>query len=179
MANVFDVADFFIQIANLSEDDQMTNLKLNKLMYYAQGVFLARTGRPLFNNRIEAWQLGPVVPEIYHKYKVCGKNPIPSSEEDIDRSKFSEEEMETLLDVMREFGKYTGSTLVYLTHNPDTPWSKSILNNCNELNQSEIRNYFIIHPVPHLKDRMTVPKVNALPIEWYDPDEDSEWEAYL
>ena len=48
MATVFDVADFFIDIANMSEDDQMTNLKLNKLLYYAQGVFLARTGKPLF-----------------------------------------------------------------------------------------------------------------------------------
>lgn len=40
MATVFDVADFFIDIANMSEDDQMTNLKLNKLLYYAQGVSL-------------------------------------------------------------------------------------------------------------------------------------------
>ncbi len=43
MADVFDAADFFIQIANQSEDDQMTNLKLNKLLYYTQGAFLART----------------------------------------------------------------------------------------------------------------------------------------
>ena len=69
MATVFDVADFFIDIANMSEDDQMTNLKLNKLLYYAQGVFLARTGKPLFDDDIEAWDLGPVVSCIYQKYK--------------------------------------------------------------------------------------------------------------
>ena len=39
MANVFDVANLFIQIANQSEDDSITNLKLNKLLYYAQGTF--------------------------------------------------------------------------------------------------------------------------------------------
>ena len=86
MANVFDVADFFIQIANQSEDDQMTNLKLNKLLYYAQGVYLARTGRPLFDENIEAWTFGPVIPNIYRKYKVCGRNPIASSDDIVDRS---------------------------------------------------------------------------------------------
>jgi len=121
MANVFDVAEFFIRIANQSEDDQMTNMKLNKLLYYAQGAFLARTGKPLFENQIEAWPLGPVVTDIYHKYKVCGKNPI-SSDEDVNHAAFTEEEFETLLDVMREYGKYTGSTLVSLSHLPGTPW---------------------------------------------------------
>lgn len=44
MANVFDVAEFFVQIANQSEDDQMTNLKLNKLLYYTQESVLPEQG---------------------------------------------------------------------------------------------------------------------------------------
>ena len=179
MADVFDVADFFIQLANQSEDDQMTNLKLNKLLYYAQGAFLARTGKALFDQSIEAWPLGPVVPEIYHKYKVCGKGPISSSEIDIDRSKFSDEELETLLDVMREFGKYTGSTLVSLTHRPGTPWSNAISAECTTLDLADIRDYFVQHPVPYLKDQIKAPLVSVLPADWYDPKEDAEWEAYL
>ncbi len=43
MANVFDIANFFIDIAIKTEDDFVTNLKLNKLIYYAQGAYLART----------------------------------------------------------------------------------------------------------------------------------------
>lgn len=58
MANVFDVANFFVYVANQNEDDQMTNLKLNKLLYFAQGAFLSRTGRPLFSAEMEAWPLG-------------------------------------------------------------------------------------------------------------------------
>ena len=54
MANVYDVADFFIDVCNNSTDDQITNLKLNKLLYYAQGCHLARTGKPLFDDKIEA-----------------------------------------------------------------------------------------------------------------------------
>lgn len=179
MASVFDIADFFIQIANQSEDDQMTNLKLNKLLYYAQGVFLARTGRPLFEQSIEAWPLGPVVPDVYHKYKVCGKNPIPSPDEDIDRSRFSDDELETLLDVMRELGQYTGSTLVTLTHRPGTPWSNAVSSGRTILQESDIRDYFVQHPVPCLKEKITTPQVTALPADWYDPNEDPEWEAYL
>ena len=118
MANVFDVANLFIQIANQSEDDSITNLKLNKLLYYAQGTFLARTGKPLFSNQIEAWTFGPVVPEIYQKYKVCSNTPIPTCDE-IDPSVFSEDEFDTLLDVIREYGKYTGGTLVNMTHMPE------------------------------------------------------------
>ncbi len=179
MADVFDVADFFIQLANQSEDDQMTNLKLNKLLYYAQGTFLARTGKNLFDRNIEAWTLGPVVPEVYHKYKVCGKNPISSPEHEIDRSRFSDEEFETLLDVMREFGKYTGSALVSLTHMQGAPWSNAIASGCTTLDSADIKDYFIQHPVPYFKDQIKAPLVNVLPSEWYDPNEDAEWEAYL
>ena len=178
MANVFDVAEFFIRIANQSEDDQMTNMKLNKLLYYAQGAFLARTGTPLFENQIEAWPLGPVVTDIYHKYKVCGKNPI-SSDEDVNHAAFTEEEFETLLDVMREYGKYTGSTLVSLSHLPGTPWRNTQEKGEKVLDRDEIAAYFIAHPVPHLKEKITTPQVAALPADWYDPEEDAEWEAYL
>lgn len=179
MANVFDAADFFIQLANQSEDDQMTNLKLNKLLYYAQGAFLSRTGKPLFHNHIEAWPLGPVVPEVYHKYKVCGKNPISYDQDDIDLSCFTPAELETLFDVMREFGQYTGSKLVSLTHRPGTPWRNASDNGEKELNQTDIQKYFSEHPVPFLKDKLNIPQVSKAPADWYDPDEDAEWEGYL
>lgn len=179
MANVFDVADFFVQIANQSEDDQMTNLKLNKLLYYAQGAYLARTGKPLFDNRIEACTLGPVVPEIYRKYKVCGKSPIASNGDDLDRSCFCEDELDALLDVMREYGQYTGSTLVTLTHRPGTPWSNAMAAGANDIDRAEIKDYFIKHPVARFQDKIAAPQVYSLPSGWYNPAEDAEWEAYL
>lgn len=179
MANVFDVADFFIQIANQSEDDQMTNLKLNKLLYYAQGVYLARTGRPLFDENIEAWTFGPVIPNIYRKYKVCGRNPIASSDDIVDRSHFTSEELETLLDVMREFGQYTGTALVTMTHRAGTPWSDTNSAGKTVINKNLIKAYFLAHPVPKFTETISVPKVHALPSEWYNAEEDAEWEAYL
>lgn len=179
MASVFDIADFFVQIASQNEDDQMTNLKLNKLLYYAQGVFLSRTGKPLFKEDIQAWPLGPVVPAIYHKYKICGKNTISADEDTLNRSLFTEEELETLLDIVREFGQYTGAKLVDLTHQPDTPWSIAREAGNVTISIYDIKNYFLAHPVASFKDHIRIPTVHKLPADWYDPEEDAEWEAYL
>ena len=59
MANVQDVAKFFIGLANdqavSNQGDLMTNLRLQKLLYFAQGWYLARYGKPLFQEEIEAW----------------------------------------------------------------------------------------------------------------------------
>lgn len=180
MARVKDTANFFIDIVNKSEDDQITNLKLNKLLFYAQGCYLARTGHPLFREEIEAWPLGPVVPVIYQKYKVCGKAPIQNVDEDYSDSVFKAEEMQALLDVMREFGQYTGAALVSMTHKKGTPWSEAEAADKKVISKEKIRRFFEKNPVPSSNELiLKIPKVTKLPAEWYDPDEDAEWETYL
>lgn len=180
MASVFDVANLFIDICNNSTDDQITNLKLNKLLYYAQGCFLARTGRPLFDDSIEAWPYGPVVPSAYKKYKVCGRNPIPNTDDEYRSDAFSTEELDAMIDVMREFGKYTGSALVRMTHKSGTPWSMAHNAGETEISQKSMKEYFEKYPVPRGADALAkIPAVKKLPADWYDPSEDAEWEAYL
>lgn len=179
MANVYDVANFFIDACNNSTDDQMTNLKLNKLIYYAQGCHLARTGKPLFGDKIEAWTFGPVTPNVYQRYKVCGKGLIQNVDEDYNGCNFSSEEKDTLTDVMREFGKYTGSALVSMTHKAGTPWSKACVANEKEITQDSMKEFFEAHPVPRANKMFEqIPAVDKLPSDWYDPEEDAEWEAY-
>lgn len=148
MTNIFDVADFFINVTvnNNQSDDFITNLKLNKLLYFAQGYSFAMTGKPLFNDKIEAWQYGPVVRSVYDKYRVCGKEPITSIDEDYSESIFSTEELEILLKVMRDYGKYTGSYLIKLTHQDGTPWKKVYNQTQNNLiPNDEISDYFKSH----------------------------------
>ena len=48
------------------DGDYISNLKLQKLLYYSQGCFLALRDEPLFDSPIEAWTYGPVVPEVYN-----------------------------------------------------------------------------------------------------------------
>jgi uncharacterized phage-associated protein len=124
MADVFDVADFFIELFGQEIESDITNLKLNKLLYFAQGHCLAVTGKPLFNDFFEAWEWGPVVPAVYHKYKMCGKNPVEPSGRNV-RNLLTPEEFDVLLDVAGEFGKYTALHLVQKTHKPRTPWAQT------------------------------------------------------
>jgi uncharacterized phage-associated protein len=74
-----EIADYFLSLQDEEAGDSISNLKLQKLLYYAQGCFIALCGAdsPLFGERIYAWDLGPVVPEIYHEYKGCGRNALP------------------------------------------------------------------------------------------------------
>lgn len=179
MANIYDVANFFIDVAVRGKDDFITNLKLNKLLYYAQGSYLARTGRSLFTDEIEAWPLGPVVPTVYQKYKVCGSSPIQSVDEDYSFAKFTPDEKAALIDVMCEFGRFTGSELVSLTHRPGTPWSDTKESGKNVIDNELIKAYFTANPVPTTDEALShIPVVEKLPADWYDPEEDKIWEAY-
>lgn len=63
-----------INAANSGE--LMTNMKLQKMLYYQQGFHLAYFDKPLFQEDIEAWMYGPVVPSMYEKYKEFGRNGI-------------------------------------------------------------------------------------------------------
>lgn len=179
MATVFDIANFFVDLANKTDDDYITNLKLNKLLYFAQGVSLARTDKPLFQEPIEAWKFGPVIPSIYKKYKDLGKMPIQVTDTNYTSEIFTNQEISILIDVMREFGIYTGGKLVALTHAPDTPWSKSFNNNEKIISNEDIKEYFTKHPVKEFCLKDDIKQVNKLPKEWYDSNEDSIWEAYL
>jgi len=65
------VANWFIDhVRNL------TPLKLQKLIYYAHGWHLALRDQPLIDELIEAWEYGPVVPNVYHEFKEFGNQPI-------------------------------------------------------------------------------------------------------
>ncbi len=177
MMRAIDAANFFIYVSNQVDENFITNLKLNKLLYYAQGCHLSRTGEPLFNSEIQAWQYGPVIPEIYQKYKVCGKEAIHSVDDDFDPNALDGEELETLLDVMREYGRYTGATLVSMTHKAGTPWSVAMYSGESTIPKDNMRIYFELHPIKRLD--ITSELVEELPNDWYDSSEDAEWEAYL
>lgn len=72
MYSAIDVARYFLAQSDPDAGDTMSNLKLQKLLYYAQGVTLALTEKPLFSDPLEAWLQGPVVPSVFRKYKEAG-----------------------------------------------------------------------------------------------------------
>lgn len=157
MAKVKDVARLFIDIAGQQAEngqgDGMTNLRLQKLLYFAQGWYMARYGKPLFTAPIEAWKLGPVVPTIYGEYQHCGNSPIhddPPAED-----AFTAEEFELLMDVVREYDRYSTSALIDMTHENGTPWAKAFRQDMLRipLDNAEIMKYFEAqNPLPTFKD---------------------------
>ena len=69
--NCFSVANYLLSYAK-KRNSSVDNLKLQKLLYYAQAWHLVFRGKPLFRERIEAWVHGPVVPLIYREYRKYG-----------------------------------------------------------------------------------------------------------
>lgn len=129
MANVFDVANWFLHYnqwlrESVDEDtDNITNLKLQKLLYYAQSAFLALQDEPLFDEEIYAWAHGPVVESVYQKYKKYGSSGINN----IEQFTISDKEEKVLRQVYDTFGAYSAWGLRNLTHS-ESPWQETSQN---------------------------------------------------
>lgn len=90
--------------------------KLHKLLYYCQGHHLAVHGQPLFSETIEAWDMGPVVAELWRAEK--RGTPQPS------RQELGEAELNTICYTLSRYGELTGRDLENLTHSEE-PWQRA------------------------------------------------------
>jgi len=116
MTTAFEVAKYIIK--SLPVD----NLKLQKLLYYSQAVYLVLHDKtPLFNEKIEAWDYGPVVPLVYQMYKQYGFENIPPTNDD---SALDFEEMKAVDMTLACFGVLSGPELINQTHYED-PWKNA------------------------------------------------------
>ncbi|KXG78866.1 MAG: hypothetical protein PWP45_610 [Tepidanaerobacteraceae bacterium] len=119
--SVFDVAKYFLSKADVKEGSILTPLKLQKLIYYAQGWHLAFFGKPLFVTPLEAWVHGPVSPEIWYKYQ----NYDYLAKEDFDPSKvFDIEQIQLLNEIYNIYGMFDAWVLRDMTHK-DKPWREA------------------------------------------------------
>ncbi|MEW6351605.1 MAG: type II toxin-antitoxin system antitoxin SocA domain-containing protein, partial [Thermodesulfobacteriota bacterium] len=114
------VADYILCFAHEC-GDLITNLKLQKLLYYAQAWYLALYDEPLFPDPLEAWVHGPVQPGQYHRFKEHKWNPIS---EEPECSAFSAQVKSHLDDIMDVYGDLTAHHLERLVHQED-PWIKA------------------------------------------------------
>ena len=123
MISCFDVARYFLALVDEDSGDSLSNLKLQKLVYYAQGFHLALYDEPLFPERIEAWQHGPVVPEMYHAFKKYGAGPV-QMDGDLNPDKYSAEVLGLLEEVFSVYGQYSAFRLRGITHQ-EPPWQQT------------------------------------------------------
>ncbi len=140
-----DVADFFLAQVDEEAGDNITNLKLQKLVYYAQGFHLAMHGGPLFPEEIVAWAHGPVVPELYRGYKAFGAGAIPRPA-GVDFDKYTPRVRELLDEVYAVYGQFSAWKLRDLTHE-EPPWKDTPTN--GTIPKESLRDYFRTRLVNH------------------------------
>lgn len=115
------VARYIIQRCH-SQNRAISNLKLQKILYFVQAEFLVRRNQPCFAEQIEAWDFGPVVPEVYWAYKNFGSSNIPFFRKPGDTVVISEDDQELINAVVDACASYSASALVNITHH-QAPWS--------------------------------------------------------
>lgn len=117
MISANQVADFFLAFAK-EHGDYISQLKLQKMVYYADAWFLVNNKVPLIEEDFEAWVHGPVVRSLYHRFKEYRWNPIL---EDVDFPDIDSELEEHLVDIYDVFGTFSGYELEQMTHD-EQPW---------------------------------------------------------
>lgn len=159
MISALDVARYIINYSN-EKNYSISNLKLQKLLYFVQAYYLSFTSshEPCFSEEIEAWDFGPVVPSVYHEFKSFGGGDIPpvtsyyklESENNFwsirevpyNSNCISKRDKEIINDIIDKFSAYSASELVQITHN-QAPWKNAYIPQRNAIiTKDTIRGYF-------------------------------------
>jgi len=119
------IASYFIEKSDLYKENDLTNLKLQKLLFYTQAEYYNKYENPLFNDEIEAWDLGPVINSVYQWLKGCGAYPISSFDVELEDTEILEEETKSFLDeIWQKYSKYSAYYLVNKTHESSGLWEE-------------------------------------------------------
>lgn len=137
--SVANIATYIIRYCN-EKNHAVSNLKLQKILYFIQAEFLVRKKQPCFKEKIEAWPFGPVVPEVYHFYKGYGGGTVlthkklPTSISEIDQ--------EIIIMMIEECQKYSNVELEEITKR-QTPWKQAYKAGENQVISNEsIKKFF-------------------------------------
>lgn len=147
--SVKNIATWFIWRNKKEEEnngsEKMTLLKLLKLLYYAEGCSLALNNKSLFDDKVIAWEHGPVVTDVYYSYNSDPYNLEISDDEVAELSKISSDDQELLEEVFAIFGQYSAWALRNKTHN-EAPWLEATENGQHlnqKISRETMKKYFI------------------------------------
>lgn len=143
MCKALEVANKLLEIADRN-GDLITNLKLQKLLYYAQAYYMVNNnGEKLFDDDIQAWEYGPVVPAVYQQYKKYNSFPIDYKKVKGKGCRFTANQLEYLNDFASEYFRYSATELVTRTH-IEQPWQSAASKGRNSaINTKEMYEYYL------------------------------------
>lgn len=159
MYDVLDVSRYIINYCN-DKNKNISNLKLQKILYFIQAYFLLAKNEPCFKEEIEAWQYGPVAPEAYHEFKCYASGPIPKIDTytklsistdpkkhfEFNQLKFnpdiiSKDDQILINKVVDKFIDLSTSRLVEITHK-QSPWLNAFKSSSNIISNNSIKEFF-------------------------------------
>jgi uncharacterized phage-associated protein len=131
MYDVRDVANFILDLAD-ERGAEISNLSLQKLLYFSHGWFYSIYDQPLIKNKFEAWQYGPVQRVIYEQFKPFGSEPIrkkrakridPLTGDLVLRPHaIAEDHKAVIRAIWEKYERFTAGQLVNESHTEDGPW---------------------------------------------------------
>ncbi|BEU88686.1 hypothetical protein TAMA11512_21500 [Selenomonas sp. TAMA-11512] len=116
-----DVAQYLIRKCAL-DGNPISNLQLQKILYYIQAEFLQKKNKALFSDEIEAWTFGPVVRDVYMRY--CGYGSTEIYETDEPNVSFSDDEIAVMNNIVADKRNIKVWELVNATHEQGKPWDR-------------------------------------------------------
>lgn len=116
------VAHYVVALDSARPEPDVTQLKLQKILYLAQANYLASTGCRLFDSRIEAFENGPVVPPVLTEFSSYGRTVIAPDATTWDEVALPHDAREFLDAIWEKYKDWTASALWRLTH-AQAPWA--------------------------------------------------------
>ncbi|MCD8213112.1 MAG: DUF4065 domain-containing protein [Campylobacter sp.] len=118
-----DVARYILTKCN-KDGQPISNLQLQKILYYAQYEFLVNYGKPLFDDDFAAWKFGPVIPSVYYEYSHMGAFKIGANYNDYNKilDNMSENEVNELDNIIIDKRDINAWRLVDNTHKKGKAW---------------------------------------------------------
>ncbi|MDB9152239.1 Panacea domain-containing protein [Parabacteroides distasonis] len=119
------VADWILSKVNKSAGDTLSPLKLQKLLYYCQAWHYTIFNKELFDEKIEAWAHGPVVPSQYKRFSyIMIYDAIDVDKINIEKVSLPKETEDLLNEVLGIYGEHSAAYLEQLTHR-ERPWKET------------------------------------------------------
>lgn len=143
MAKAMDVAKYLIHLRDIDEAEgqyySLSNLKLQKLLYYCQGGHYRWDDEKLIEDRaFEAWPYGPVIPEVYKNFKKYGQSDVYLKDTETHLSNVQRETIQAVWEQLKERDAFS---LVESSHS-EAPWENSKESNCLFISEKDIKEYF-------------------------------------
>jgi len=125
MRDINQICDYIISRLKSDENVPLSNIKLQKLLYYVQAWHIAIKNTTLFDGKFEAWVHGPVNRDVYTRFNSSKYLYSEITQDDIiDKdvsSKLNKDEIKHINLVLDSYAKFSGIQLEEMSHN-EMPW---------------------------------------------------------